>query len=160
VLAKEADSRRELAELDLRMDLYSAAVQQYTLWLSAHQGDISEADALNGRCWARALANQDLALALGDCNAALREVSRSPSMRAQVLDSRGLVYLRMANYAASVQDYGAALAIDPKQADSLYGHGISELRLGHADQGQTDLKAAAALKPRVSDTFRAAGIDP
>src|SRR6185369_10684600 len=86
---REANERLQLGELYEYAGLYPAAILQYSKWIDSHNRDeIQMTRALNARCWARALAGQELDLALTDCNNALR---RSPNAAA-ILDSRGLVY--------------------------------------------------------------------
>ena len=112
--------------------------------------------ALNGRCWARALAGTDLALALKDCNAAL---SASPHTAA-FLDSRGLVRVRMGDYAGAVKDYDEVLVAAPDTAWSLYGRGIARLRLGQKNASEADLKKARSLNPHLEEEAKNRGIVP
>jgi tetratricopeptide (TPR) repeat protein len=112
--------------------------------------------ALNGRCWARALLGKDLTRALADCDAAVRRNGKF----AQFHDSRGLVYLRLAQFDKAIADYDAALAIDSKIAWSLYGRGIAKLRLGQTAQGKADIAAAAALAPELPDIAKGYGVTP
>ncbi len=158
-LPAEADERFALGSLYLQVGLYPAAVRQYSLWLDAHRDDIAVPAALNQRCWARAQAGQELKQALGDCNRAIRD-SGTPAMRAAALDSRGLVRLRLGDYARSLQDYDASLKIQPRRPYSLYGRGIDELRQGRAAAGQADLQAAVAEQPQIAQAFRRMGISP
>jgi tetratricopeptide (TPR) repeat protein len=155
----EADERLALGNLYLQVDLYAAAVRQYSLWLDAHRDDIAVPTALNQRCWAWAQANQELKQALGDCNRAIRD-SGTPATRAAALDSRGLVRLRLGDYARSLQDYDASLKIQPRRPWALYGRGIDELRQGRAAAGQADLQAAVAVQPQIAAAFRRIGISP
>ena len=141
-MPKEADTRLMLGELYIAIDAFAPAIRQFDQWLDTHPSDIGRARALNDRCWARALANETLAPALADCNAALRA-----RRDANFLDSRGLVHLRLGQWESAVADYDAALATRPKSPWSLYGRGIAELRLGRSGAGQADLVAAAALAP-------------
>ena len=114
------------------------------------------AEAKNGRCWARALWGNDLDKALADCNAALR-LSHNYF---QILDSRGLVRLRLGDYDKSIADYDEALSLQPKSAWSLYGRGLDKLRKGMTAEGQTDIAAATALRPMIADEARKHGIVP
>ena len=112
--------------------------------------------ALNGRCWSRALAGQQLDLALRDCDAALRARPKTPAF----LDSRGLVELRRGDFAKAIADYDAALAARPDIAWSLYGRGIAKLRSGNPADGKIDLDAAARVRPRIAEEAKKFGITP
>jgi tetratricopeptide (TPR) repeat protein len=104
--------------------------------------------ALNNRCWHRAIAGQ-LQTALEDCNQSLRLRENDKD----VLDSRGLVYLKMKNPDASITDYSAALARDPKMPTSLYGRGLAEGMKGDRAAAAADIAAAKALQPTIADDF-------
>jgi len=153
---KEAEIRLEIGETYLHADLLAPAVAQYDLWIAAHEQDGRLAEAMNARCWARALWGNDLDKALADCNAALRLSHNS----FQILDSRGLVRLRLGDYDKSIADYDAALSLQPKSAWSLYGRGLDKLRKGMTAEGQTDIAAATALRPMIADEARKHGIVP
>jgi tetratricopeptide (TPR) repeat protein/predicted aspartyl protease len=154
---KEADVRLQLGELYEYAGLYPAAVSQYSKWIDSHnRDDIQMPHALNSRCWARALAGQELDLALTDCNNALRLSPNAPA----ILDSRGLVYLRQGNYDRAIADYDAALRLQPKIAWSLYGRGLSRLKKGQTAAGQADIAAATALSPKIAENAARHGISP
>jgi tetratricopeptide (TPR) repeat protein/predicted aspartyl protease len=154
-----SDVRLQIAQGYERLDLLPQAIYQYDLWIEAHREDIEVASALNARCRARALLNQDLDRALDDCDAAVR---RSPGggARADALNSRGLVYLRRGDYRRSISDYDEALKQNPQLSDSLYGRGLAELRSGMSAAGQKDLASATALQPTVSEMFTKHGVVP
>jgi tetratricopeptide (TPR) repeat protein len=145
-----------LADLYARAEAPDVAIGQYTLWLDSHPEDVGRAKALNGRCWARAILGRDLAKALGDCDAALRSRGRA----ANILDSHGLVYLRLGRLDKAIADYDAALAINPKIAWSLYGRGIAKLRLGKTTEGGADIAAATALAPELPAIAKGYGVTP
>ena len=86
---------------------------------------------------------RDLDKALADCNTALRLRPGTANM----LDSRGLVRLRMGDLDKAIADYDAALATAPKMAWSLYGRGVAEQRKGLTSRGEADIAAAAAINP-------------
>lgn len=145
-LPREARQRMRIAQLYGQADAFDAAVTQFGLWLATHRDDAHRSEALNGRCWVRALAGTDLDAARDDCNAAVRAVPGNPSF----LDSRGLVALRRGDAAAAIADFNAALAIDPKLAWTLYCRGLAEKRLGQTDAATHDLAAATVLDKRVA----------
>jgi tetratricopeptide (TPR) repeat protein/predicted aspartyl protease len=131
------------------------AVGALDLWIRAHPDDVRRPEALNGRCWARALGGQDLDAALRDCDAALRARPGTPSF----LDSRGLVRLRRGEFGKAIADYDDALAKEPDMAWSRYGRGIAKLRLADAS-GRKDIDAAIALDPHIAAEAASSGIQP
>jgi tetratricopeptide (TPR) repeat protein len=114
------------------------------------------ATLLDRRCFARAQWGRQLDNALADCDAA---VALAPNT-AYILDSRGLVKLRMGRLADAVIDYNAALRLSPKLASSLYGRGVAYRRAGRPSDGATDITAAKALDPNVESDFAAYGVRP
>jgi tetratricopeptide (TPR) repeat protein len=93
---------------------------------------------------------------MADCNEALRLDPGEPNM----LDSRGLVYVRLGDFDKAIIDYDAALKVNPNEAWSLYGRGLAELRKGLTAPGQADIKAAEAINPRLADEAKTAGLEP
>ena len=160
VASKQADTRFVMAELYEHADLMGPAVAQYDLWIASHADDARVPAALNSRCWARALAGTDLPLALKDCNAALKRAAKSSGFYAKVSDTRGLVLLRMGEFDKSIADYDASLKINPKNAWSLYGRAIDELRKGKTSEGQAGIAAATAVWPQIAEAFNRRGIAP
>lgn len=154
--AKQADVRLGLAELYERAGRLEAAAAQFSLWIAAHRDDSRLSQALNGRCWAAALSGRNLGGGLADCTAALKLAPRS----AEILDSRGLVRLRLGDYDKAIADYDGALALAPKTAWSLYGRGLAKLRRGLKTQGEADIAAAAALQPGMAGEAKTYGIGP
>ena len=154
--SKQADLRLELGQLYLALDQFGPAVEQFDLWVAVHGEDSRLGFALNGRCWARALAGRDLDKALSDCNTAVRLAQSS----ADVLDSRGLVHLRRGEFGRAIADYDAALAEKPKMAWSLYGRGLAELKTGDKAKGDADLAAAAAEAPHLAERAAKLGLTP
>ena len=152
----DAELRLPLAQLYGRLGDYAAAVREIDQWIYYHGGDVLLPVAWNARCWIRAEANVDLQKALKDCNRALDRVPNS----AGILDSRGLVYLRLGQLARSIEDYDAALKINSGIATSLYGRGLAELREGKDSLGRADLAAAARLNSGVSKRFARMGLTP
>jgi tetratricopeptide (TPR) repeat protein/predicted aspartyl protease len=158
--SKEDDIRLFLARGYHDADLLPASIAQYDRWIAAHDGDPRMPDALNGRCWARALQGQELAAALSDCNAALKLSAKQSPMSASVLNSRAFVRLRLGDYDKSIADYDVALKIAPKSAWALYGRGVAEMRLKRVPEGQSDIAAATAIRAPVADEFSRRGIIP
>jgi tetratricopeptide (TPR) repeat protein/predicted aspartyl protease len=153
---KRGNIRFALAELYIGAGGYAAAVSEFDLWLGDHAEDSRKPDALNGRCWARALWGQQLNDALHDCNKALR---MRPGTAA-FLDSRALVELRLGELDRSIGDYDAALRLQPKNAWILYSRGVAELRKGMQPQGRADIAAAVNLQPHIADLGRKRNVTP
>ncbi len=158
--AREANFRLAIGEEYLRADQFAPAVAQLDLWIQDHADDSDVPEALNGRCWARALWGHDLNLAERDCSAALKRTAKTSPEYANILDSRGLVRLRQGDCASAVSDYDAALVSLPKSEWSLYGRGVCQLRLGKTAQGNADIAAAKALHPEIEDRAKKLGIVP
>jgi tetratricopeptide (TPR) repeat protein len=112
--------------------------------------------ALNERCWARAVLGTELKLALADCNLALKIGPRN----SQILDSRAFTFLRLGDYDKSIADYKAVIKLQPKQALSMYGLGIAELKKGLKAEGENDTQAALALAPNVAEFYKRLGLVP
>ncbi|HEX7758531.1 MAG TPA: tetratricopeptide repeat protein, partial [Caulobacteraceae bacterium] len=154
--AKSSDERLTIARLYASAFAFEPALVQTDLWIAAHPDDNQMGQALNGRCWTRAMLGRDLNKALSDCNAALR---RQPA-EAGFLDSRGLVRLRLGDLDRSIADYDAALALRPTNGWSLYGRGLARQRKGLKAEGDADIAAALALNPALADEARRAGLTP
>jgi tetratricopeptide (TPR) repeat protein len=113
-------------------------------------------DSLNGRCWMRAVSNNELDLALDDCNKA---IGLSPD-DANILDSRGLVQFRRGDYADAISDTSAALAINPRMPSSLYVRGLSKLKTGDTAGGEADISAAKVLYKDIAEMYARYGVKP
>ena len=155
LLPKEADVRLQMGALYDRADDGAAAIDQYTLWIKAHPDDNRMAQALNGRCWSRALWNIDADKAVADCDGAVRRDRKI----AAYYDSRGLAHLRQGENDQAIADYDEALTLQPKLAWSLYGRGVAKTRKGLTADGQADIVAAAALLPALPAEAKAHGLD-
>jgi len=153
---RQADVRLRIAALYDAAELLDREVGQLNLWIAAHPADGRMAVALNERCWARALMGRDLDKALADCNTALKLAPKS----SEILDSRGLVRLRLGDYDKAIADYDAALILAPKTDWSLYGRGLARTRKGLKTQGDADMAAAVALNPRLPEEAKRYGIAP
>ena len=149
-----ADGRLELGALFTEADAEDAAVNDLDLWINSHLEDAKRPEGLGERCWARALAGQLLDKALADCNVALGLWPKD----AAVLDSRGLVHLRLGDLDRAIADYDAALALNPKLAWSLYGRGVAKIKKGDAVAGNVDITAALAVQANIATKAKAHGI--
>ncbi len=154
-VAPTADERLVIGTLYENAFAYGPAIGEYDLWIRSHPEDRNLPAALNGRCWARALAGQDLPKALGDCNKALSLAPHTASF----LDSRGLVRLRMGDWDKAIADYDEALKLRPRMAWSLYGRGIARRHKGLAKDGDADIAAAIAIESDLLERAKALGIN-
>jgi tetratricopeptide (TPR) repeat protein len=156
-LPKQAEMRLHIGSVYGSVGQPAAAVVEFSKWIDSHPRDNPlMPNALNLRCWSRALTGQELEDALNDCNAALKMRPNT----AQFLDSRGLVYLRQNNYDKAIADYDAALHLQPKIAWSLYGRGLAKQHKSLTAEGQADIAAATALQPKIAENAAKYGINP
>lgn len=128
--------------------------QDIELLTRALARDQNNVELLNNRCWTRAVNNDDLDLALADCNAAI-------ALNAQygaVLDSRGLVHLKRRDFAAALADYEAALALEPGNGHYLYGRALARQGLGRKDEADADMRAAEAALPGIAGQYATYGL--
>ena len=77
-----------------------------------------------------------------------------------VLDNRGLIYLKQCRPAEALSDYEAAAKLNPSRPSSLFGRGIAKLRTGDRDAGNRDISFAKAINPNVANEFKSYGITP
>jgi tetratricopeptide (TPR) repeat protein len=122
------------------------------------QLDPTMALAWNNRCWVRAInssAKPDLELALSDCHKAVQLAPGDPS----ILDSRGLVFLKLCRFDESMKDYDLAIRVRPGEASSLYGRGIAKLKTGNEKGGHEDLEKAKVIDNDVAKEFDSYGGD-
>src|ERR1700743_3324214 len=67
------------------------AIAHYDVWIAAHPRDEGLWAVLNNRCAARGKLGKELDKALDDCTLSIKKGPRN----SDVLDSRGLIYLRL-----------------------------------------------------------------
>ena len=156
IAAKQADVRFELAFDYLHADLLPPAIAQFDIWIAAHGDDSKMAIALSARCKARAMQGEDLSAALKDCNAA---ISRSGKLQnPDFLDNLALVRFRLGDYDKSIGNYDAALKIRPKNAWTLYGRGLAELKKNNRSEGEADIAEAVKIAPGVAAAYKRMGL--
>jgi tetratricopeptide (TPR) repeat protein len=112
--------------------------------------------AIGNRCWARAAAKTELDLAMVDCNRALTIDPNNTS----VMDSLAFVYFRQNQLQAAMDGYARVLAVNPKEASSLYMRGVIEKRLGKSDDSSRDTAAAQAIDPTIAKLYTDMGVTP
>jgi len=110
--------------------------------------------ALNGRCWTRALANVELAVAEADCAKALELAPKS----GPVWDSYALVALRDGKLPEAIRRYDKALEFSPKESTSLYGRGYAKIKSGDKAGGDADIAAARAINAKAGQELIDAGL--
>lgn len=160
IAPKESDERFQIAHAYERAGRLAPALAQLTLWIDSHTQDARLPYALNSRCWIRALGGTELKLALKDCNAAREHADKTSAFYSKLLDSRGLVLLRLGDYKNSIADYDASIKLNPRDAWSLYGRGIDKLRTQQSKAGDEDIAQAKAIWPQVAEEFKQRGIVP
>jgi tetratricopeptide (TPR) repeat protein/predicted aspartyl protease len=138
-----------------RAGLFEPAIHQLDTWIAAHPKDEDLPRALNARCWARAAWGKELDAALADCELALRRDKTS-----EVMESRGLVLLRMGRLDEAIAQYTAAIRAQPRAAPALYGRGLAELKKGAKAEGETDIAAAKAISPGLAAEYKRFDIAP
>jgi Tfp pilus assembly protein PilF len=137
-----------------------AAIEQFSLWIQNHPDDSRLPIARAGRCLSSALQNQDLALALSDCNAALRAADKKNQNYSDLFVDRGLVHLRQGNYDKAIADFDDALKMMPKNARALYARAVAESRKDQKKNSASDIDAAKQIAPKVAERFERYGIVP
>jgi tetratricopeptide (TPR) repeat protein len=140
---QDLDDLARMSWLYDQLGHFDRAAAMYSDWIGRHPQDPGLWQALNGRCWARAISGQDLNAALTDCDDSIR---RKPRISAN-LDSRGLVLLRMGRFDESIAAYDAALKLQPGNGWSLYCRGLAKQAKGLKTEGDADIKAALAINP-------------
>lgn len=110
-------------------------------------------EGLNGRCWIRGLANEQLKEALEDCNASL-----AASRNAFTLDSRALVYYRLGDFKAALADYDEAIKLNAKTAAFWYGRSAVRAKLGDARGAREDIETATKLDANIGTYFAKFGL--
>jgi tetratricopeptide (TPR) repeat protein len=139
---------RGYAEFALKQ--YDKAIADYG---SAIAIDPGMGLAYNNRALSRAIAGSDLVAALADSDQALKLLP----LNLEVRDTRGFIYLKLGDPALALNEYNAALAIDPNRALSLYGRGLARIGMGDA-AGKGDQEAALTINPDVANDFAVYGL--
>jgi tetratricopeptide (TPR) repeat protein len=125
---------------------YDKAIHQFDIAVRLAPFDVR---MWNARCWTRGSFGRDLNKGLSDCNAAL---ALAPG-QADILDSRGLIYLRLGKLKLAERDFSASLRQSPHLATALYGRGIVKLRRGDTRGAQQDILTARTIDQNMDDVF-------
>lgn len=157
---KQSDLRYVLAERYEAADRFSQAIAQFDLWIQNHPDDSRIVMALEARCRASAVQNEDLAGGLADCNRALHLGDKKNPNYGHLFAERGMLELRQANYEKSVADFSSALKTLPKDAAAFYGRGVAKIREGKKAEGLSDIDEAAKIAPGIVDSYKKRGLAP
>ena len=114
-----------------------------------------QGDTRNGRCWARAMLNEELELARDDCETAVR---MDPKV-GNNFNSLAFVRFRSGDYAGAIDDYTAALALDPDGASSYYMRGRAKAKVDDPTAAE-DIAKGMSLEPGVAQRYAGYGIAP
>jgi tetratricopeptide (TPR) repeat protein len=139
-LARRADAVAQ------QLEMYRGQITRLDEFLRDNPTD---AALLNSRCWLRTVNNDNLDLALADCNASLMARPND----ANVHDSRGLTYFKRGDYQAALADYEAAVQGEPTRGHFLYGRGLTRIALGMTAEGNADLARAEELEPGIAQDY-------
>ena len=60
----------------------------------------------------------------------------------------------------ALADYDAALRLDPRSAQALYGRGVAKQRTGDAEGAAADFAAAGKISSKVAEGYAALGVRP
>ncbi len=130
---------------------YPQAIADYS---AAIRIDANFGLAYNNRGLTRAIVGTELVEALADTDEALKLLP----INLEVRDTRGFVYLKLGDPALALNEYNAALNIDPNRAVSLYGRGLAKIRMGDTAGGKNDQDAALTINPEVVEDFSIYGV--
>jgi tetratricopeptide (TPR) repeat protein len=129
------DNQQAIDDLTTFLQIDSTSV--LALWQRAVcQARISKFNASEG-------ANTDLSTAsvLADLNHALALRPQNPYL----LYNRACIHALRQNYRQAIDDFTAALAIEPNLAEAYYNRGICHLNSGDQEAAKTDLSKAGEL---------------
>jgi len=144
-LAPQAQERLAMAQLYRHLALPAQAIEQWDRWVPAHPHEAGLENVLSARCWARVELGTDLDKALTDCNEAIDLQSGN----AAFIGNRGWVHLRRNELQDALADFNRGLGIKADAAWALYGRGVAQIKLGHADAANADIEAARRLAPSI-----------
>jgi tetratricopeptide (TPR) repeat protein len=145
----------EIAGLYEHAGLWPQSIAAYDRWIAGHARDGLMADALAGRCRARALSRAELDLAVRDCDAAVR-LRKTDGL---VLASRSLAHLQRGEPDPAITDADAALSTGDRPFWALEARGLAELAKGLQERAAADLAAAVEADSRQAERVRKLGLE-
>lgn len=110
--------------------------------------------AYNNRCLIRAITGKDLVAGIQDCDTAQKLLPLNLDVR----DTRGFIFLKLGDPRLALNEYNAALDVDPNRPLALYGRGIARIMTGQTREGEGDKAAALTLDPEVAEQFAIYGL--
>jgi tetratricopeptide (TPR) repeat protein/predicted aspartyl protease len=155
---KSADLRFTLAGMYEFQNRLPESLANYGQWIDSHPDDSRIPAALSGRCWNRALLDQELPAALSDCSTAIRRSDKGFPGTANMLANRGLVQLRLKANEKAINDCNEALKVQPKLAKAMYIRGLAEGRMNKKTNSDADMAAAKELAPRIVEFYAKYGL--
>lgn len=109
----------------------------------------------HARCWARALADVELDVALAACNRSF-EIHWSDT---ETFNARGLVYLRLGDWEAAYKDF-AQIAELRFHAYAQYGAGLAQLAMGNTKDGDALIRRALQRDSTAGEVLNGLGYTP
>ena len=100
------------------------------------------------RCAVRSVLNQDLNLAISDCDEALRII---PNYSFALVD-RAYIFLKVGEIAHSIADFDTVLQRQPNNAYALYGRGLAKEKAGDDLAAKNDFAAAYKAGQNLSES--------
>lgn len=142
--------------LTLRAELLSQAGHkgEAARSFTAARAAAKSAEDFDLLCWNHALTDLDLPTALQDCEVAS---AKTPDDYL-TLKSLGLVKLKLGKIDEAIEFYSHSLALEPNNAESLFGRAVAWQRTGNAQRAKADRNAALAADPDIAATARKAGL--
>ncbi len=110
--------------------------------------------AYNNRCLIRTITGKNLVAGMQDCDTAQKLLPLNLDVR----DTRGFIFLKLGDPRLALNEYNAALDVDPNRPLALYGRGIARIMTGQTREGEGDKAAALTLDPEVADQFAIYGL--
>lgn len=108
-------------------------------------------------CWERAaFLGQELDRARTECDKAVA----LDATNAEILDSRGMLRLKLKQYQGAWSDYNTAIRLDPGNASYWYGRAMAERGQGKTAAARADITKASALDPKIAETYATYGFKP
>jgi tetratricopeptide (TPR) repeat protein len=111
----------------------------------------------NHRCWTRVVGGFETDVAMKACDEAMGLAMRA-SRLSDILDTRGLLFLRQQKFEDAWRDYNFAAFIVPDNAHYLYGRGVAAYHLGRKGEGVADITRAEVLDPGVRAAYLSYGV--
>jgi tetratricopeptide (TPR) repeat protein len=108
-----------------------------------------------GRCWNRLLQDQGAGDARNDAEVAVRAAPEMFSAQTCL----GMAALKVEDYPVALAAYEAAVAIEPGNAEALYGRGVARIRNGQRREGNDDVDQAQRFNSRADARFRALDVE-